>query len=98
MPLIVVDLPAEQSGAYWELREATDRVSQQTQSLVVVAGSGADAGEETWARSLGAWAYLSDGRLQRGFEFVLSEARIAVARSAMLQATHQSFSAQEEPW
>ncbi len=88
VPLVLVDLPGERSGEYWELREVTDRVKQITQSLVLVAGSGAEAGEELWARSLGAWAYLSDTHGQRGFEFVLTEAREAIARNAALLATN----------
>ena len=86
VPLILVDLPRETSADYWELREAADRAKQITQSLVVVSGAGADAGEEVWARCLGAWAYLSDAHVQRGFEFVLQEAREAVAKNGGLLA------------
>jgi hypothetical protein len=84
VPLVLVDLPHEASADYWELREAADRAKQVTQSLLLVAGSAADEDEELWARSLGAWAYLSDAHVQRGFEFVLREAREAIARNAGL--------------
>jgi hypothetical protein len=87
VPLVVVDLPRETSAEYWELRATTDRAKQVCQSLLLVAGAGAHAGEETWARSLGAWAYLSDAHSQRGFELVLSEARVALHRQAVLAAT-----------
>jgi uncharacterized protein (DUF3084 family) len=80
VPLIVVDLPSNDSPEYWELRHATDRVRQTTQSLVVVAGSEAATGEELWARCLGAWAYLSEANSQRGFEFMLKEARDSIER------------------
>jgi hypothetical protein len=93
VPLVLVDLPRQTTAEYWELREAATRAKQVTQSLVLVAGSGADSGEELWARSLGAWAYLSDAHVQRGFEFVLSEAREAIARNvALLTATHYAES------
>jgi hypothetical protein len=87
VPLLLVDLPRDVSPEYWELREAAASAKQVTQSLLMVAGSGVEAGEELWARSLGAWAYLSDAHVQRGFEFVLSEAREAIARNARLLAT-----------
>jgi hypothetical protein len=84
VPLVFVDLPAEKSDDYWDVRRAAERSKQITQSLVAIAGSGADPGEETWARSLGAWAYLSEAHGQRGFEFLLHEAREAIERSAIL--------------
>jgi hypothetical protein len=98
VPLVLIDLPAQESADYWELREATDRAKQVTQSLLLVAGSGAEAGEELWARSLGAWAYLSDASVQRGFEFVLSEARDAIARNATLLAANPYSGVHEEIW
>jgi len=82
VPLILVDLPDQDVADYWELRKATDRAKHVSQSLVAVAGSGVDAGEELWARSLGAWAYLSEANTQRGFEFVLKEARGSIERDA----------------
>lgn len=84
VPLVVIDLPAEESAEYWELRHAADRAKQISQSLIVIAGSGASPGEELWARSLGAWAYLSEAHVQRGFEFVLKEARQALDRPGVL--------------
>jgi hypothetical protein len=84
VPLVLVDLPGQATPEYWNLREAATRAKQVTQSLLLIAGSGADDGEEMWARCLGAWAYLSDAHVQRGFEFVLSEAREAIARNVSL--------------
>ena len=98
VPLVLVDLPGQASAEYWELREATDRAKQVTQSLLLVAGSGAEAGEELWARSLGAWAYLSDAHVQRGFEFVLSEAREAIARHAPLLTANPYSGSHEDGW
>jgi hypothetical protein len=98
VPLMVIDLPSEESTEYWDLRHAADRAKQITQSLVVVAGSGAEASEEIWARSLGAWAYLSEAHSQRGFEFVLSEAREAIERHATLLETSEHTAAKEDGW
>jgi hypothetical protein len=98
VPLVLVDLPREASGDYWELREAADRAKQITQSLVLVAGTGVEAGEELWARSMGAWAYLSDAHVQRGFEFVLSEAREAIARNAALLTADSYTRGFEDGW
>jgi ActR/RegA family two-component response regulator len=80
VPLIVVDLPNEDSPEYWALREAADRAKQMSNSLVAIAGFSVVDGEEVWARSLGAWSYLSEVHGQRGFEFAFDEARSALAR------------------
>jgi hypothetical protein len=95
---VLVDLPREASAEYWELREAADRAKQITQSLVLVAGSGVEPGEELWARSMGAWAYLSDAHVQRGFEFVLSEAREAIARNSGLLTANSHMQSSEDGW
>ena len=96
VPLVLIDLPRQTSTEYWELREAATRAKEITQSLVLIAGSGADNGEELWARSLGAWAYLSDAHVQRGFEFVLSEAREAIARNvSLLTASHYAHASDD---
>ena len=81
VPLMIVDLPSEESPNYWALRDATDRAKQISDALVAVAGAGASEGEELWARTLGAWSYLNEAIGQRGFELVLSEARVAIQRS-----------------
>jgi hypothetical protein len=80
VPLVIVDLPAEDSPDYWALRDATTRAKQISNALLVVAGSGAASGEELWARQLGAWSYLSEAHAQRGFEVLLGEARTALAQ------------------
>jgi DNA-binding response OmpR family regulator len=81
VPLMIVDLPREDSPGYWALRNAADRAKQISDALVAVAGAGATEGEELWARKLGAWSYLSETYSQRGFEFVFSEARAALTRT-----------------
>jgi hypothetical protein len=81
VPLMIIDLPSEESPSYWALRDATDRTKQVSDALVAVAGVGACDGEELWARSLGAWSYFSEAFSQRGFEVLFSEARIAIQRS-----------------
>lgn len=98
VPLVLVDLPGQESSDYWELREAADRAKQVTQSLLLIAGSGAENGEELWARGQGAWAYLSDASIQRGFEFVLSEAREAVERNATLLTPSSITGVHAEGW
>jgi hypothetical protein len=98
VPLVVVDLPAEDSPEYWDLRRAADRAKQVTQSLVLVAGEAVEAGEEVWARSLGAWAYLSEAHTQRGFEFIFSEAREAINRHAALLANTRYAHAKQDGW
>lgn len=80
VPLILVDLPSEDSPDYWTLRDVTDRAKQCSKSLIAVAGFGVAEGEELWARSLGAWSYLSEVHSQRGFEFAFDEARMALSR------------------
>lgn len=84
VPLIVVDLPDASSPAYGELLGATERVKEISGSLMMVAGTGVDATEEVWARQLGAWAYFCEANSQRGFEFLLHEARQAVERRERL--------------
>ena len=98
VPLVVVDLPPEETSGYWELRQATDRAKQISQSLLVVAGTGVEAGEEVWARSIGAWAYLNEAHSQRGFEFVLNEARQAIERHAELLEGSQCVKAEQDGW
>jgi DNA-binding response OmpR family regulator len=85
-PLAVVDLPGQASPSYGELCSVAERVKQVTESLLLVAGSGSEA-EEIWARSMGAWGYLNEAVSQRGFEFVLDEARNAIARNAVAFAS-----------
>jgi hypothetical protein len=80
MPLVIVDLPDEETTDYWALRDATCRAKQISSALVAVAGFGAAGGEELWARQLGVWSYLSEARTHRGFELIFSEARTALAR------------------
>lgn len=84
--LMIVDLPRDESPAYWALRDAADRARQVSDALVAVSGAGAREGEELWARKLGAWSYLSEVYSQRGFEFVFVEARAAVARADATEA------------
>ena len=99
MPLVIVDLPGEESPDYWALRDATSRVKQITSALVTVAGFGVHDGEELWARQLGVWSYLSEAHTQRGFEVIFSEARTALARNGEENDADQQWEAAnvEEP-
>lgn len=80
VPLVLIDLPAQLGDSYQELKGATERVKEISDSLLLVAGSTAESGEELWARCLGTWAYLSEASSQRGFEFVFEEARQVIER------------------
>jgi hypothetical protein len=86
VPLMVVDLPPRDSKHYGELREATDRARQATNSLLVIAGADGESTDEIWARKLGVWGYLSEANSQRGFELIFSEARRAVERSETVES------------
>ena len=94
VPLIVVDLPSEHSPEYRSLLDATHRARQVSDALVVVAGAGGCEGEEVWARSLGAWSYLSEAQGQRAFELVFCEARAAWERSQ--RNAHPAFATAHE--
>jgi hypothetical protein len=91
VPLIVVDLPDEDSPDYHPLCSATGRAKQISDALIVVAGASAGCEEEVWARSLGAWSYLSEAQGQRAFELVFCEARAAWERCQ--RTSHPEFAA-----
>lgn len=80
VPLVLIDLPGQLGDSYQELKGAAERVKEISDSLILIAGMTAEAGEELWARCLGSWAYLSEANSQRGFEFVLEEARQVIDR------------------
>lgn len=80
VPLVLIDLPTQAGEPYLELKGAAEQVKEISNSLLLIAGVTAEPGEELWARCLGAWAYLSEANTQRGFEFVLDEARQVVDR------------------
>jgi DNA-binding response OmpR family regulator len=96
VPLMVVDLPAEDSPDYAALREATAHAKQITSALLVVAG--AKEGEELWARQLGAWSYLSESHSQRGFEFLFSEARAAISKTEIEASPPLACVTDDELW
>ena len=80
VPLVLIDLPAQLGDSYQELKGVAERVKEMSDSLLLISGMSAEAGEELWARCLGTWAYLSEANSQRGFEFVLEEARQVIDR------------------
>jgi hypothetical protein len=84
VPLIVVDLPEAMSGGYGELKEAAQRAHEISNGLLLIAGNAGDSCEEIWARQLGAWVYLNECNGQRGFEYLLDEARLALERRDLL--------------
>jgi len=88
VPLTIIDLPVTGSSAYPAFREATGRVGEINDALVVVCGAnghgsnGAGAEEESWARQLGVWAYLPCAEASDGLEMVFGQARQALAKQA----------------
>ncbi|WP_148072717.1 hypothetical protein [Bythopirellula goksoeyrii] len=83
LPLTLIDLPALDSGAYPKVQQAASHASEIGNSQVIVCGNEGQCQEELWARSLGVWAYLpGDGGLA-GLEYLFSDARQALAKSAM---------------
>ncbi len=84
VPLIVVDLPDAMAAGYGELKDAAQRAHELSNALLLVAGNAGDVREEIWARQLGAWVYLNECNGQRGFEYLLEEARLALERRDLL--------------
>lgn len=81
-PLTIVDLPRPQDAGYEELREATERSREVSNSLLVVSVAQGNSADELWARQLGVWTHLPEATDPRGLEMVFCEARKAVARQA----------------
>ncbi|WP_152097673.1 hypothetical protein [Lacipirellula parvula] len=84
VPLIVVDLPEATATGYGDLKDAAQRAHELSNALLLVAGNASDVREEIWARQLGAWVYLNECNGQRGFEYLLEEARLALERRELL--------------
>jgi len=82
IPLTVVDLPQAEFNDYAELRNATAKVCEVSDSLLIVCGAGENENEETWARQLGVWAYVPDVAQPAEFDWVFIEARKALAQQA----------------
>lgn len=89
VPLTFVDMPDTSEPRYVKWRDATQRASELSDSLVVVCGLygrslAEQSNEELWARQLGAWAYLpGDGGLP-GLELIFGDARKAVASKSLV--------------
>jgi len=92
VPLTIVDLPRSDATGYTELREATTRSREVSDSLLVVSAAQTEAADELWARQLGVWAHLPEASDSTGLELVFREARKALARQALCRHTEASDS------
>ncbi len=92
VPLTIVDLPEPNQVNYQKMREASAKVCDISDSLLILCGNSEDSSEEIWARGLGAWSYLPQVTNPRKINWVFEEARKAVARTASSGLEHQSTS------
>lgn len=86
VPLTVVDLPRTELDNYTELRNATTKVCEVSDSLLIICGAGENESEETWARQLGVWAYVPHVARPADLDWVFVEARKALAQQASARA------------
>lgn len=82
VPLTLVDLPEVNRDSYEQLRDATSKVREVSDSLLIICGAEENESEELWARQLGVWAYVSDAARPAEFDWVFVEARKALAQKA----------------
>lgn len=82
VPLTLVDLPQVDWSAYAEMRAATVKVCEVSDSLLVICGADAAPDEELWARQLGVWSYLPEVDRPGELDWLFVEARKAVAQRA----------------
>ena len=92
VPLTLVDMPPWKSKHYVGLQRAAGHAAEIGNSQVIICGNEDLREEELWARGLGVWAYLPGDSGPTGLEYVFSDARQALAKSAMkyveLEAYH----------
>jgi hypothetical protein len=96
VPLTFVDLPDVQKQDYAAWLEAARRVTEMSDSLLVVCGAEGRpqqnfATQEIWIRQLGAWAYLPGDNGLTGLELVFGDARKAVANKALVGVELDSY-------
>ncbi len=82
VPLTLVDLPQVDLSVYAEMRAATVKVCEASDSLLIICGSEASAEEELWARQLGVWTYLPEVERPAELDWIFVEARKALAQRA----------------
>jgi len=82
VPLTLVDLPAVELESYSVLQNATAKVREVSDSLLIICGSEENEKEETWARQLGVWAYVPDTENSEEIDWIFTEARKALAQKA----------------
>ena len=82
VPLTLVDLPQVDLSVYAEMRDATIKVCEVSDSLLIICGAEASADEELWARQLGVWTYLPEVERPAELDWIFGEARKALAQQA----------------
>lgn len=82
VPLTLVDLPQVDLSVYAEMRDATVKVCEVSNSLLIICGASATADEELWARTLGVWTYLPEVVRPAELDWIFVEARKAIAQRA----------------
>ena len=86
VPLTLIDLPPVDLPAYEELKNATIRVCELSDSLLIICGADGGAEEELWARELGVWTYLPEVSRPAELDWIFGEARKALAKRSTVQA------------
>lgn len=82
VPLTLVDLPQVDLSVYAEMRAATVKVCEASDSLLIICGAEPSADEELWARQLGVWTYLPEVDRPEELDWIFVEARKALAQQA----------------
>ncbi|WP_145059689.1 hypothetical protein [Adhaeretor mobilis] len=90
VPLIIVDLPDDDSASH-ELRRAAESAVCSQDSLLVVCGKSSRPDDELWARRLGVWSFLQEADSREGFEFILEQAREALTRKESCEEYSRSL-------
>ena len=85
VPLTLVDLPAIEWDGYSEFQSVTAKSRELSESLLIICGAKEDPVEESWARQLGVWTYVSDAAQPVELDWLFVEARKALARQAAVQ-------------
>lgn len=92
VPLTLVDLPQIDLSVYPQMRDATVKVCQVSDSLLILCGAKTNADEELWARQLGVWTYLPEVERPAELDWIFAEARKAIAQRATACVDSQSVS------
>lgn len=90
VPLTLVDLPQVELDGYAELQNATAKVCDVSDSMLIICGEEENEDEEVWARQLGVWAYVPGVARPADLDWVFVEARKALAQQASARVDPQA--------